>query len=90
MTLHSSAADPRQTTLFARAPPKIRGRVISLGKEYWRSLYVDVRLSARADIDPLDIPLLLPQIILIDVDRDVWNFRFRLIGTAIFHHLSKD
>jgi hypothetical protein len=90
MTLHSSAADSRQTTLFARVPPKIRGRVISLGEEYWRSHCVDDRLPARADIDPLVIPLLLPQIILLDVERDPWNFRFRLIGTNIVHHLSKD
>jgi hypothetical protein len=33
---------------------------------------------------------LLPQILLIDVSRDPWDFRFRLIGTNVVYHLSQD
>ena len=35
--------------------------------EYWRSKVRDRRLPARADIDPLDIPDLLSNLVLIDV-----------------------
>ena len=48
------------------------------------------RLPSRADIEPLDIPDLLPQVVLLDVVRDPWNFRFRLIGTNVVYHLNKD
>lgn len=68
----------------------IRGRVLDLGLSYWESKIVDGRIPARRDIEPLDIPELLPQIILLDVSRDPWNFRFRLIGTNVVYHLSED
>ena len=34
----------------------------------------------RRDLDPVQIPKLLPGIILIDIHRDHYRFRFRLIG----------
>jgi hypothetical protein len=51
---------------------------------------LDDLIPGRADIDPLDIPALLPQVILLDVRRDPWDFRFRLIGTNVVHHLAAD
>ena len=58
--------------------------------EYWRSKCVDGRLPERHDIDPLEIPELLPGIILMDVARDGQRLRFRirLAGTMVcsVHH----
>lgn len=68
----------------------VRGRVLDLGLAYWESKIVDGRIPARRDIEPLDIPELLPQIILLDVVQDPWNFRFRLIGTNVVYHLAQD
>lgn len=81
---------PRKSTLYADVPQSIRSRVIELGEAYWTSKLQNDRLPGRADIDPLDIPALLPQVILLDVRRDPWDFRFRLIGTNVVHHLSDD
>ncbi|MEP4887562.1 MAG: PAS domain-containing protein [Alphaproteobacteria bacterium] len=68
----------------------MRNRVVELGENYWKSKCVAGRLPARSDIDPLDIPSLLPQVVLLDVRNDPWDFRFRLIGTNVVHHLSED
>ena len=81
---------PRKNTLSASVPQSIRDRVIELGEAYWQSKAQGDHLPARADSDPLDIPALLPQVILLDVRRDPWDFRFRLIGTNVVHHLASD
>lgn len=53
--------------------------------DYWQSKRAGRSMPARADLDPpLEIPRLLPWIILTDVLlRDPLDFRYRLIGTAI-------
>jgi hypothetical protein len=71
-------------------PASIRNRVLDLGEAYWTSKNMPDRLPGRTDIDPLDIPALLPQVVLLDVRRDPWDFRFRLIGTNVVHHLATD
>jgi hypothetical protein len=40
-------------------------------------------MPSRADLDPTEIPHLLPNLILNDVERDPLRFRIRLEGTAI-------
>ncbi|MBI3452006.1 MAG: PAS domain-containing protein [Rhodospirillales bacterium] len=40
-------------------------------------------LPARGDIDPLDIPALLPNAFLVDVSADGARLIYRLVGTAI-------
>lgn len=57
---------------------------------YWRSKIAGDRLPARADIDPLDIPKLLPFLFLVDVERDPQRFRFRLVGTQICTWAGRD
>jgi hypothetical protein len=52
--------------------------------EYWRSKHRGDRLPGRQDIDPLEIPDLLPHVSMLDVvgDGASMRFRFRLVGTA--------
>lgn len=47
---------------------------------YWRTKARDRAMPARADLDPVDIPNLLPNIMLVDV-QGPHRFRYRLIGT---------
>jgi hypothetical protein len=59
---------------------------------YWRSKVPEGKLPARSDIDPVDIPALLPWITLVDVD---WSngqprFRLRLVGTAVVERFGRD
>lgn len=49
--------------------------------DYWRRKVAGLRLPGRADIDPGEIPRLLPDIMLVDV-LPGGRYRYRLIGTA--------
>lgn len=59
---------------------------------YWRGKCQDGRLPGRQDLDPLDIPELLPHIALYDVVResDRLRFRIRLLGTANVQLMGSD
>ncbi|HUL05827.1 MAG TPA: PAS domain-containing protein [Candidatus Acidoferrum sp.] len=51
---------------------------------YWRRKGAGRVMPGRADIDPLDIPRLLPNVFLMDVVPGTpRRFRFRLVGTRI-------
>jgi len=51
---------------------------------YWRRPVDEGRLPSRGDYDPLiEIPRLLPQITLVDVRRDPFDLRYRVVGTRI-------
>ncbi len=48
--------------------------------EYWRRKAAGRKLPRRRDIDPIEIPKLLPDVMLVDVEPD-GRYRYRLIGT---------
>ena len=50
---------------------------------YWESKRRGRPMPARRDLDPIEIPRLLPWVLLIDVLRDPLDFRYRLIGTEV-------
>lgn len=49
---------------------------------YWQASRKGKRMPARADIDPADIPELLPNIIMLDVEQP-FRIRYRLVGTRV-------
>lgn len=51
--------------------------------EYWESRRAGRRMPAWRDIDPLDVPDLLPWLLVIDVLPGAADFRYRLIGTKV-------
>lgn len=57
---------------------------------YWQDLCPPDGLPGRGDIDPLDIPGLLPNVYLVDIRHTPLNFRYRLLGTAIVEHSMHD
>jgi hypothetical protein len=57
---------------------------------YWLDKWQDGRMPTRADIEPLEIPALLPQVYLVDVERNPLRFRFRLVGTRIVAWFGRD
>ena len=67
-----------------------RSSVIQDGFAYWQSKGWPDRLPRREDLDPFDVPALMPQIILLDVQREPRDFYYRVIGTGVTEHLSKD
>lgn len=59
--------------------------------DYWRSKHpTGGGLPGRQHIDPIDIPQLLPNIWLIDVKRNPYRFRFRLVGTLVVDYAGED
>jgi hypothetical protein len=48
---------------------------------YWDAKRRNKLMPSRKDIDPVEIPRLLPYVILIDVVREPLDFRYRLMGT---------
>ena len=57
--------------------------IISEAMAYWRRLGGARPMPSRRDLDPVDIPRLLPFVMLIDVLSDPLDFKFRLIGTEV-------
>ena len=60
--------------------------------DYWRSKVQAGRLPARKDIDPVDIPALLPWLTVIEVDwsQGSARFRIRLVGTGVVNRFGRD
>lgn len=58
--------------------------------DYWQAKIKDGRLPARMDIDPLDLPFVMGNMILVDVERDPWRFRYRLAGSRVTNRLGFD
>jgi hypothetical protein len=56
---------------------------------YWRSKCATRRMPARRDIDPGEMPKLLPYLLLSEVAPG-GRFRYRLSGTAVAHALRQD
>lgn len=59
-----------------------QSKLVREGLAYWNRIRGHRPMPARADMNPLDIPQLLPYVMLVDVLRDPLDFRFRLLGSA--------
>jgi hypothetical protein len=66
------------------------GRGVRLAYEYWLGRRPDGALPGRRHIDPTDIPHLLRGLWLIDVAREPFRLRYRLVGTRIVEAMGRD
>jgi hypothetical protein len=57
---------------------------------YWLSRHAEGALPGRRSLDPLDVPHLLPYMMLIDVWHEPFDLRYRLVGTALVDHMGRD
>ena len=71
-------------------PSQLRHPTNQASLAYWQSQCGDRPMPARADLDPLDIPKLLPQVLLIDVNRTQHDFRYRVVGTRLADYMLAD
>jgi len=58
--------------------------------EYWLSIHPGTGLPGRQHFDPCDIPALLPNIFLVDIDAQASRFTWRLMGTALVKIFGRD
>lgn len=56
---------------------------------YWASKRGDRTMPARADIDPAEIPALLPIVLLVDIEG-IGEYRYRLAGTEFVSNFGRD
>lgn len=71
-------------------PEALRSPVVLKGFAYWRRIAAGRQMPARKDFDPLDIPALLPHVMLKDVQREPLDFRYRVVGSTVRLHSSAD
>jgi hypothetical protein len=57
---------------------------------YWQGKRAGRAMPARRDFDPVEVPKLLPYVMLYDVLTAPLDFRYRLIGTEARSLLSQD
>lgn len=70
--------------------PTIQSPKIREFAEYWMSIHPGDRLPSRADFDPIDIPSLLPHLVLVDVTPDPIRFMVRLQGTDVTRAMRRE
>lgn len=58
------------------------------GFDYWNQKRGSKAMPARGDIDPSEIPKILPHVFLLDVRPEPLDFRYRLIGTKMDEHMT--
>ena len=56
----------------------------------WLAIHPGTSLPGRQHFDPLNIPRLLKNVILTDVERDPYRFKVRVLGTIIADAFGKD
>ncbi len=59
-------------------------------KRYWDDKRGSREMPARADLDPMDIPEILPYLLLVDTAETLEEFRYRLIGTEACTGFDRD
>jgi hypothetical protein len=64
--------------------------VVHEAHAYWRSKLKQDRLPTRRDIDPVEIPKLLPHVQLTEICMEPFAVRHRLVGTALMDIYGHD
>lgn len=71
-------------------PSTLSAPRLKLAFAYWQGKCAGRSMPARRDIDPVEMPRLLPYIMLIDVLPAPLDFRYRLIGTEVRAIVARD
>lgn len=78
-----AAPESQHPGFRTRPPPQgLSPRLVTLF-DYWNGKRRGRAMPSRADIEPAEIKVLLPYMMLFDVEGPPLDFRARLIGTAI-------
>jgi hypothetical protein len=91
MTTESAISlSPGPHTLTADAPSDVQHPRLRRLYEYWLARCAGRRFPARKDIDPLEFPYILGDVMLVDVLRHPLRFRVRLHGTNMVMRAGYD
>jgi hypothetical protein len=75
---------------YERLPDEIRHPNLVRLYRHWDEVRRGRAMPSRADVDPLNLPELLGNLILIDVLRSPLRFRYRLIGSRLTERIGRD
>lgn len=64
----------------------LNSETVRAAVEYWNSKRTSDGPPDRDLLDPLEVPRLLPYLLLKEAQRDPWDFRYRLVGTVVREH----
>jgi hypothetical protein len=62
---------------------RLTSRRVGEFHRYWRGKCADGRLPARASVDPVEIPRLLPYLVIAEIEGTPMRIRYRLVGTRV-------
>jgi len=79
---------PRELS-YVIDPPVLAPELRAI-KDYWDKKRGARAMPRRADIDPLELRAHLPYLGLVDVLKDGYDFRFRLLGTEFARLFGRD
>ncbi|MCE9649899.1 MAG: PAS domain-containing protein [Parvibaculum sp.] len=80
-----AAVDIQMVTDFSKLPSKLQQLL-----QYWQGKRKPGHIPSRKDIDPIEIPRLMPDVALVDVLRDPLDYRYRLAGTNMVEMTGYD
>lgn len=69
---------------------KIESPILQHLYDYWRQKRGTRALPARRDLDPVEIPSILPNVILLDVVSETQRMRARVVGTKVVGWYGSD
>jgi hypothetical protein len=81
---------PNGSSFWRPSKQALAGDKTRAFREHWRSLCAGQPMPPRHALDPIDIPALLPHLVLVDVMREPLQFRYRLIGTFVTGLAERD
>jgi len=85
-----SLGSPPERVQYARLPDEIRHPNLVTLLAHWHAVRGPRTLPSRADLDPLSLPALLGNLILVDVLPAPLRFRYRLIGSRLTERVGRD
>jgi hypothetical protein len=68
------------------AASELNSEIVRAAVAYWESKRAGKGPPLSRSFDPLELPRLLPHLMLKDVRRDPWDFRYRVVGTVVREH----
>lgn len=68
---------------FDLALSEISSELIQQYHRHWLQISRNGRVPSRSDIDPCNFKRILPNVILVDIERDPFRVRYRLCGTQV-------
>jgi len=77
-------------TCSPRARPTIASPRLQALYAYWNKQRAGRPMPSRADFDPIDIPRLLPNLLLMDVEPGTGRLKVRVAGTTVVEMYGSD